>query len=469
MQKEIRTSGFWKVNNCGGEYGGDLYVNQSEGTIALELHIPNKGAPLSYFAIPCTINFITGKIASGAKITLIHCSRYKTRCVLGKEEVFGYTARFLVNGYCFDSIDRIIFSQVSIRLSNLLEWGGISKYDMDFIKGYDFQLLAKYIEPTLLFSDDSIKISYMLYSNSLSMETMKEELVFKQEPNIIIESTVDQPIDFFIEKLIGIKRIVELAIGVKTDILEIKCETSEITRQIGNSTIPVEFEMLHHYPQRDSHSPLRSFEILFNMQDLIGNASLAEWFKKYALLEPILELYIEDLNNTDLSLNRRFLNMVQSLETYHSRIVCNGTLANYKNRVEKILKDVPAVNKKSHEDLLLADCKSKITLKGIIYDLLLAKFEIFFDTGDISHTEFPQKIADTRNYLTHYDINKKEKVLHGQALADVYITLKIILEYYIMRELGFNSEFTHAKIKEKEKSFRTLREIRALDKKTKGG
>ena len=467
MQKKIQTSGFWKVNNCGTEYGGDLYVDQSEGIIALELHIPNKGAPLSYLAIPYTINFITGNIASGAKITLIDCKRYKTNFVFGKGDVFGYTARFLVNGYCFDSIDKIVFSQVSFRLSNLIEWGGISKYEIDFIEDYEFQLLAKPIEPTLLFSDDSIKISYMLCSHSIPLEARKEELVFKQEPNIIIESTVEQPIDFFIKKLIGIKQIIELAIGAKTDILEIKPITSYISEQIDNSTFPVEFKMFHHYPQRNSYPPFRSYDFLFNMQNLIDNANLTKWFEKYEMLEPILELYIENLTNIDLSLNRKFLNMVQSLETYHSRIVCKGTLANYKKHVEKILKDVPPANKKKHEDLLLADCNSKITLKGRIYDLLLANFEIFFDTGDFSHTDLPQKISDTRNYLTHYDVNKKKKALHDQALADVYITLKIILEYHIMRELGFDREFVHEKIKEKENYFKTSREIRKLDKKLK--
>lgn len=467
MQKKIQTSGFWKVNNRGDEYGGDIYINQSEGTIALELHISNENAPLSYLALPYTIDFITGNIASGAKVTLIDCNRFKTHSVYGKEEIFGYTARFLVNGYCFDNIDEIVFSQVSFRLSNLIEWGGISKYEINFAESYEYQLFSKHIEPTLLYSDDSIKISYMLFSGSLSIETMKEELVFNQEPNITIESTVDQPINFFIKKLIGIKRIIELAIGAKTDILEIKCKISKITRQIGSKIIPVEFEMLHHYSRGDAHSPFRRFEFLFNMQALIENANLAEWFKKYELLEPILELYIEDLTNTDLSLDRKFLNMVQSLETYHSRIVCNGTLANYKKRVEMILIDVPAALKKGHKDLLLADCNSKITLKGRIYDLLLANFEIYFDTGDISHNVFPQKIADTRNYLTHYEINKREKALYGQALADGYITLKTILEYYIIRELGFNRDFAHERIKEREHYFRTSREIRAADKKMK--
>lgn len=464
MNGEIKASGFWKVNNFGEEYGGDLYVNQSKGVITLELHIPNKGAPLSYLTLPLSIDFITGSTINGAEITLINCRRYKTQSLVGSEEIFGYTAHFLVNGHSFNSIDKIVFSKVSFRLTNLLKWGDISKYEVNFIDGYDFQLLSRFIEPILLFSNDNIKISYIVLRNRLSIGSiMKEELILKQEPYIIIESKVDQPIDFFIEKLLGIKRIIELATGCNSNIVEIKCETSKITKKYGNHIIPSEFDVFHHYSQEGSNSSNRKYEFLFNMNDLINNANLSEWFNKYELLEPVFELYIEDLNNKDLSLNRRFLNLVQALETYHSRIVCNGTLLDYKRRVEEILIDVASVNKLKHEEHLLADCNSKITLKARIYDLLLANFNIFFYTAGISRNQFPKKIADTRNYLTHYDIRKKDRALNGQDLADAYFILKIILEYYIMLELGFNNDFTHDKIKEKEQKFRTSREIRIFD------
>jgi hypothetical protein len=468
LQKEIRTSGYWKINDCDVEYGGDLYINQNKGIIALELYLPNKGSMTSFFTLPYTIDFITGNMATGAKITLINCERYKTNSYIGQKDVFGYTAKFLLNGYCFDSIEKIVFSKVKFRLSNLLEWGKILKYDIKFVEGYEFQLFAKHIDNTLLFSDDNVRISYAIYSNGTPVYPMDEELVFKQEPYIIIESTINQSIDFFIKKLIGMKRIIELAIGVQTDILDIKCEIPEIAQKIGNITIPVEFEVLHHYPRSDSYRKLLGFEFLFNMQDLIENACLVDWFKKYELFEPVLELYVENLCNKDLSINRGFLNIVQSLETYHSRMVCNGTLADYKKHVDKILESVSDAHRERQKDLLLAGCNNnKITLKGRLYDLLLGDFKIHFDTGDIKYTEFPQKISDTRNYLTHYTIKKKDKALHGQSLDDAYIILKTMLEYYIMLELGFNSEFVHKKIKQREKSSRKPREIRALDKKLK--
>ena len=215
---------------------------------------------------------------------------------------------------------------------------------------------------------------------------------------------------------------------------------------------------------KNSYPLLDKYKFLFNMEELICNANLSKWFSKYIILEPILELYIENLENINLSIERRFLNMIQALETYHSRIVCSGNLSEYKKHVEKILSNVNSDIRIIHKELLLSGCDKTITLKGRIYDLLLANFEIHFDTADISYKDFPKKIADTRNYLTHYNINKKELALSGESLINAYITLKIILEYYIMKELGFKTEFIKKKIREKEERNRISRDIQEADK-----
>lgn len=53
-------------------------------------------------------------------------------------------------------------------------------------------------------------------------------------------------------------------------------------------------------------------------------------------MEPIIELYIDSLYNEKLSTSRHFQNMVQALETYHSRRICN-TLPDFKKRVEQLI------------------------------------------------------------------------------------------------------------------------------------
>ncbi len=70
---------------------------------------------------------------------------------------------------------------------------------------------------------------------------------------------------------------------------------------------------------------------------------------------------------------------------------------------------------------------------------MLAEYQGFFITGDISMWEFPSIIANTRNYYIHYDESIKDR---GRVLTEDELTiynncLLIILDYYIYSELGF--------------------------------
>lgn len=70
----------------------------------------------------------------------------------------------------------------------------------------------------------------------------------------------------------------------------------------------------------------------------------------------------------------------------------------------------------------MAKSKKYITLESRLADLIIAEFNIIFDTGDIKHFDFPKVIADTRNYYIHYDERRKTKrrVLENSELSIIY-------------------------------------------------
>ena len=142
-----------------------------------------------------------------------------------------------------------------------------------------------------------------------------------------------------------------------------------------------------------------------------------------------------------MSNTRAFLNIVQALETYHSRFKAN-TLEEYKKRIDEvILKDRPKDFIENDKKFLMANSYKFITLESRIADLLVADFNIYFDTGDIKYLDFPNIIANTRNYYIHYDenIKKKSKILTNEELGIYIRTLVYMLEYYILIELGFSN------------------------------
>lgn len=136
---------------------------------------------------------------------------------------------------------------------------------------------------------------------------------------------------------------------------------------------------------------------------------------------------------------RVFLNIVQALETYHSRFITNN-FDEFKERVEQFSNVFPSEKGKELQSFLMAKSKSFITLESRLADLVFAAGKIYFDTGEIKCSEFPTAIAHTRNYYIHYDEHIKEKyrVLTEEELRFYNRSLLQILEYYILLELGFS-------------------------------
>jgi hypothetical protein len=69
MKVNLSATGFWRINNIGKKYTGDLYLNEDEGGILLYIRIPNNGPIMSYLELPLEIPFITGTTITGAELT----------------------------------------------------------------------------------------------------------------------------------------------------------------------------------------------------------------------------------------------------------------------------------------------------------------------------------------------------------------------------------------------------------------
>ena len=70
----------------------------------------------------------------------------------------------------------------------------------------------------------------------------------------------------------------------------------------------------------------------------------------------------------------------------------------------------------------------------------MARFEFIFEYLDYKRDEFIQKVVDTRNYYTHYSIDKKEKIFPKYQLPYVNGILLGVLQYYILKEIGIKDE-----------------------------
>lgn len=133
-----------------------------------------------------------------------------------------------------------------------------------------------------------------------------------------------------------------------------------------------------------------------------------------------------------------FLNIVQALETLHSRFF-------YKNDKKKYIQSVKErFNEESLQyKLLLSDTQtdpncSYIILVSRLNDFLIRGRNNLFAKYYRDDSEFAQRIADTRHYYTHYSESKKNKALKDNALLDSIFILKLLLEYNVCEILNID-------------------------------
>ena len=176
------------------------------------------------------------------------------------------------------------------------------------------------------------------------------------------------------------------------------------------------------------------------LSTLLENKSFELYFEKHEKIPPVIDLFIEMLYVKNESQTRDFLNVVQALETYHSRFVTNS-LAEFKKRVTDLTKDLPETNRTLLKKVLLANSYKFITLESRLADLLYAEGKKYFDIGDIRRDEFPGVVAHTRHYYIHYDEKTKtnNRIFTDNELSIYIRALFLILEYYILSEIGVDA------------------------------
>ncbi len=461
---ELKYSGSGIVYFNEHEYRCDLYLNEAQGGILINISVKKVFA--DFLELPFHIDFLGGELSTGFKFSLISCSRQSMKDLVSEgRSVFTYGARYMFKGVGGKGCRGIRLYKMSFGLSGVMEWGSVAGYAV----GEKDELLYNDDTEKEIYKNDKFTVKYSV-SNSLlpigDFDLLKEKIVLTQNGIIEITFKKEEAIDQFIGILKKIKRLIELSTLRRIHLNEITGWSSGIYDMYDQERCerPIEIIGCDLKKQEDFQDNSVSTWRWITLPELIKNNSFAYYFSKYELLEPVIELYLEVIYSNNISDIRVFLNVVQALETYHSRFKTND-IGEFKKRIEEvILKGRPKECIQKDTEFLMANSRKFITLESRMADLLLADFQTCFDTGDIKYLDFPNVIAKTRNYYIHYDEMIKENgtVLTAEELSVYNTALIYILEYYLLNELGFSDA---EQIREKlNRRWRNISETLALMK-----
>ena len=421
------------------EYRCDLYINEDEGGILLKIYV-DKGMA-SFIELPFEIECLQGKLDNGYNFTVYKCSRTNMESnPFEGRSIFIFRAHSLLEGIGINNPAGTKLYKVQFGLSDILVWGDCSGYKI----GENHELSFGDPIEIVLYSNEQITIRYFVETSFLPVvkqDLLKDKITLSQQGFIEIESNNAETIDFFEAYYHKLKKLIEISMLRRVRLTKVIGWSHDYYYDIEEKHIemPITIMTSEINPLEQDSNDQTPFWEWFTLPELLKNNSFVLYFEKYDKLEPIIELFMEAFNPQGISTQRLFLNLVQGLETYHSRFITNA-LNEFKKRIsDVILKNRPKQFIAGDTAFLLANSHSFITLESRLADLLLANFEMEFDTGDIKKYDFPEVVSSTRNYLIHYneDIRKKKRILTDKEIYIYNSTLLTMMEYYLLRELGF--------------------------------
>lgn len=156
------------------------------------------------------------------------------------------------------------------------------------------------------------------------------------------------------------------------------------------------------------------------------------WLERYEVCRSAFGIYFSVQRRDPAYQEQRFLGMVQSLETLHRLSSQPLIPEEHQKRVERI-------KERCSEDWEWLEGKLRYSHEPSLSKRLkdqLRPFGDLFGNGD-ERGRFAQRVADTRNYLTHYDPGQESKAVKTSRLTPYIFRLKVLFVLRCLLELGF--------------------------------
>jgi len=450
--QDIKISGKWTITGTNFiEFSGDLYLDPKNNIIQLVAYTDK---PIGMYK---EFDIITGESLNGSKATLYKCFVSTESIIIGEKREYNTTIRadYCFSGIHFRSADEVVFHEITTRFSYLDEWAFFKVFDFKPVKGFDYSL--KYKRPREIeykVSNETVISIFSSLDTSYGSIVDKENKII-QKVYISVRHKKPKTLEESINVIQALMDFISFCTSEKISYIEIiGYNPNHFDEYVAKDIEKMKNKLYHSIPiyiigQIDEDYPKSDpLNFLLNLHDLGDNIKtyLDNWFKKIVLLRPVVDLYLNTLGNYHLSTELYFLNLVQALESYHRRRKKNFVLeeAEHKKRVKSIMEAFPEHKVWLNDKLYRAN---EPNLKDRIDELTHENddYWIFF-SGNNERKKFLTDVKITRNYLTHYDESLKDKALSGEELNLACIHLKNIIEFHLLKEIGFSYEFIRPKI-----------------------
>ncbi len=431
---------FWLPSAPDEKLPGTVRISDS-GEAELEI-LGIFGGQIKAFDYESKIERINGVIEGGKLVTLDKCF-YKNKSFssggISKSLVH---VNFVFVGVQYEDDEDIAFSSFKVAVEGLDEWLSISGIKVE----HDFEAKSASINfkppdeiPIKLTEDIDLIFTFAWTYPSLGNVT---EAKISQKAYIKLISKKLLPLQNFISLSFKLNNFLCFAIDRTVSITSTTAYSYELKQKITDDKeyeAPIDI----YYPSLPFSQNLPKIQwhtMLFRYHNVAESLQrlLAKWLDAYDRIEPAFNLYFASKTGAHKYIDGKFLSLAQGIETFHRRISNETVMPDkeFKKVVAALIDACPKNRKEWLEGKLTYS--NELILRTRLKQIV-DNFETFFGSNK-DRKSFINHIVNTRNYLTHYDINLKSSACRGAQLLYVCMKMECLFQLHFMKEIGFSGE-----------------------------
>lgn len=388
------------------------------------------------------IEIIHGTTPAAEFVTLHLCNEAGNSYDARGQFRTSYLVELVVTGEHFLSTDSIAFQNLQIEYSNLTHWACMPVVDDSECRGGVMFERKVRINPPVIARLHSGEGYVLTLCYGATMESTGPGISISIFPGADVELSWDAPrqLASTLPVIESFRDFLTFATGQSTHVAKVKAEPVRVT-SFGHAHEMLLFHRSHAGPkaEQELNLPLFTFEDVAPFVERVVGA----WFQKGKVLQPVIDLHLAPVYSPQMQLESQFLTAIQALEAFHRRMRDAREIPEeeHKVRVAKIIVASPEEHRKWLEDELRYSNEPRLRKR---IKSLFGEFEDILKHFELERKPFADLATNTRNYLTHYDPQLKDKAAVGRELWQLVHATQLLVDTCLLHECGVE----HAKIPE---------------------
>ena len=349
-------------------------------------------------------------------------------------------------GVVFDEASEIEFSEFRFSFTELDEWLNMSGTEIT----HDIDEKNKLEGLTIRYSPPR-KRTYAVpggmnmeigFDSTIPMGFKPSEIRVSQKARISLKSKDLRPFEEFRKLAWKIQNFLCFCTDSTISIDFMEAYSTDLTLPLsegGTRQVPVRIYYHDALPVDEESGVKRNdMPLPYNFIEDRLEEIVCLWSQAYERFKPSFDLYFSTKAGAQRYIEGEFLSLVQGVESLHRRDSDKRAMRNeeYAGIVAAMLDAVPPERRSFFNNRLRFG--NEPTLRERITEMF-APFEGFYE-WDSDKEALYAKIANTRNYLTHFSGDLRDKAAREVELFELNRKLEVLLQFHFFRIIGMDHE-----------------------------